>query len=490
MIIEFTPLGAGQEIGRSCFVLTYKSDGEEISIMLDAGAHISNEIERFPDLSRLNGKKISALLLSHFHLDHAGAVPKLFEIYSDEVCIDSDTLLISTMPTKFMTSSILQEFTTGSSSAYLPVHIERALKRVRIIGLNETIEIFPGFFVTTKYSGHVLGGVMFKIQYKNSTIIYTGDYSLASDGLVGPAEYNTSDNFFDPPVDIVISESTYATTVRDCPKKRALKFCESIQEIVDSKGIVLIPAFSMGRAQELAMLIKQGVVLGKCKFYSSAVQSHKNFAFCELFKSWWAETCQHEKLPDLEIIDSIEDHVVDRPAIVFCAPSMLEGGKSLQFFEEIADDPNALVLLTGYCFKGTVGNKLILLHSNKAKNRKIQLPNKESLSVKCGIEYIPFTGHTDKVGIMELVRNFKPNHCILVHGMKDRMFKLAEELGKDGDIECHVPSNFETLKFEVQEEIEYDLADGNVLEDIIDDPERWKDDSIVVDVMKNGLVIS
>jgi len=110
------------------------------------------------------------------------------------------------------------------------------------MGLFETIEI-NGIKVTSYYAGHVLGACMFHVEYAGLSVVYTGDYNSYADRHLGAASApRLSPN-------LLITETTYATTIRDTKRDRERTMLQLITETVDKGGKVLIPVFALGRAQ-------------------------------------------------------------------------------------------------------------------------------------------------------------------------------------------------------------------------------------------------
>lgn len=120
--------------------------------------------------------------------------------------------------------------------------------KVKSIGLFETIEV-NGMKVTSYYAGHVLGACMFHVEYAGLSVLYTGDYNSYADRHLGAASApRLSPN-------LLITETTYATTIRDTKRDRERTMLHLITETIERGGKVLIPVFALGRAQELSVLL-------------------------------------------------------------------------------------------------------------------------------------------------------------------------------------------------------------------------------------------
>jgi integrator complex subunit 11 len=123
------------------------------------------------------------------------------------------------------------------------------------VNLNQTIEVGDGLSVTAYYAGHVLGAAMFHIKTANgATVLYTGDYNMTPDRHLGSASIPASSQPLRP--DLFITETTYATTIRDSKRCRERDFLKRVHKCVEGGGKVLIPVFALGRAQELCILLE------------------------------------------------------------------------------------------------------------------------------------------------------------------------------------------------------------------------------------------
>ena len=352
MKISFTALGAGQEVGRSCFILTFEvSEGRKINVMLDAGAHVKASEERFPDVSRIP-KDLHAVVVTHYHLDHAGALPWLKEIAgalsSDPTTPTTPLQVFMTAPTRLLGALVLQDF-AATEGGYAAVHIERAFRDVTVLGLNERkcVDIAgEKLYITSFYAGHVLGGVMVLREVRGVGVVYTGDYSAVADGLMDGAEVP---QHLLPVhgVDLVISESTFATSVREDVNKRRAKLVKAVESCVARQGTVLVPALSVGRVQELACLMMSSALVrsSNTRFYTTSSISSKAFRFFPLFQAGWWSTSSPWSLPEhVQLVDKLSE--VQSPAVVFSGPATLEAGKSLDLFGDLLGDEKNLVLLT------------------------------------------------------------------------------------------------------------------------------------------------
>ena len=252
MNVTIFPLGAGQQVGRSCIFLKYPQGP---SVLLDIGLHMGRKnAQQWPNLDLLLkkyntediNKIIDIVLISHFHLDHCGALPLLIIKYNYR------GIVLTSHPSRCIIPYMLFDFQKVSKNnkyKYRPNQIWQCVKSLKSIDLRESF-VHKNMRVTAFYAGHVLGAVMFCVEFKGVKVVYTGDFSSVADRHLKGAQID--------PIrpQILISESTYGIINRMWKKSREIMFMKNIEKTFKRGGKVLIPVFSLGRAQEMFALIE------------------------------------------------------------------------------------------------------------------------------------------------------------------------------------------------------------------------------------------
>ena len=252
--MEVLTLGAGQDVGRSCVVVTL---GDK-RIMFDCGMHMGYRDERrFPNFDKLAPEGgsltgvIDAVVISHFHLDHCGALPHFAERYA------YDGPIYMTAPTAAICPVLLEDYRhlmtdrRGELNFYSSEDIAACMRKVVPVALNERVHVVDGLYLCPHYAGHVLGAAMFHAENHGMSVLYTGDFNTTPDRHLGPARLPRA---LRP--DLLITESTYANAVREPKRSREREFLMQVHDTVAAGGKVLIPVFSLGRAQELLLLLE------------------------------------------------------------------------------------------------------------------------------------------------------------------------------------------------------------------------------------------
>lgn len=334
--IKIVPLGAGQDVGRSCVLVSLGNK----NIMFDCGVHMGfQDLRKFPDFTyickNLKGdgqaaleRYIDCVLITHFHLDHCGGLPYFTEIIgyngpiymtyptkaiapvllNDFVKIASDrtpttqmtggTSLSGTeIPSSgMMTTTMTMDSTVNAESSsirsssssinypdmYSFDDVTKCMRKVTGVQIHQTVQVDRDFTITAYYAGHVLGAAMFLVRVGDRSVLYTGDYNMTPDRHLGAAWVD----HLCP--DVLITESTYATTIRDSKRARERDFLKKVHDCVAQGGKVLIPTFALGRAQELCILLEtywERMNLKIPVYFSAGLTSKANY-FYKLFINW------------------------------------------------------------------------------------------------------------------------------------------------------------------------------------------------------------
>lgn len=299
-----------------------------------------------------------------------------------------------------------------------------------------------------------VGAAMFWIRVGNQSVVYTGDYNMTPDRHLGAAWIDKCRP------DLLITESTYATTIRDSKRCRERDFLKKVHECVDRGGKVLIPVFALGRAQELCILLETYWERMNLKFpvYFAVGLTEKANNYYKMFITWTNQkirkTFVQRNMFDFKHIKPFDRAYIDNPGamVVFATPGMLHAGLSLQIFKKWAPNENNMVIMPGFCVQGTVGHKIL----NGAK--KIEFENRQIVEVKMSVEYMSFSAHADAKGIMQLIQYCEPRNVMLVHGEAAKMEFLKDKIKQEFHIDCFNPCNGETCTITTPVKIPIDVS--------------------------------
>jgi len=443
MSIEVIPLGAGQEVGRSCVIV--KMAGR--TLMFDCGMHMGyDDQRRFPDFSYIADDSdytshVDCVFITHFHLDHCGALPYFTEMkgYRGPILASGPTLAILPLMLEDFRKVCVEN--KGEQNFFTSEMIKECCGKVTTVELHQTLTVCEDIKVTAYYAGHVLGAVMFYVECRGHSVVYTGDYNVCADRHLRGAWIER----LDP--NLIISESTYATKYRELKMKREKMFLKKVIQTIDQGGKVLIPVFALGRAQELCILLDtywERARLDVPIYFAGALTGKAN-QFYKTFINWCNENVQRSFLKRnmfdfRHIIPYTRGVEKNRESMVLLAtPGMLHGGLSLGVFKEWCEDNKNTCIIPGYCVPGTIGHTLL-----KSKKEVVNIDGKD-YNVRCEVTSMSFSAHTDNRGIMQVLKWVNPENVVLVHGEYKRMVGLSQEVQEKLGVPCYTPSNHQNL---------------------------------------------
>jgi len=407
--------GGCKEVGRSGLLV----NGE---ILLDYGIKVG-DIPEYP----LNDMEPKTVLVSHGHLDHCGAVPNLM-YQNPEVYM--------TPPTAEFTNLLgrdtlkLAKTTLSGVSPFDPEDLHQLGHRTRTIDYGNTFKINE-YSVCFYNTGHIPGasGIHLESEHGES-LFYTGDFSLKETRLVhGAAEF--------PEADTLVLESTYFEEDHIPRKETEEKFIESVQDTLEKGGTALIPAFAIGRTQEVLMLLD-----------AHGITAYVDGMGLDVYKilKKYPEYLRNPELLDrafkrvISVKVQQRDLVLKKPSVIVTTAGMLDGGPALYYLSRLYKDPKSKILLTDYQVEGTNG-RLALEH-------RIIETKGDVLTLKPKIEQYDFSAHSGDSELKKLVKDFCKKDTIRVfvmHGDKTEVFSqwISEEIGVDS----YAPSNGESFTF-------------------------------------------
>lgn len=477
--MEVLTLGSGQEVGRSCIIVTI----ENKTIMLDCGLHIGyTDSRRFPDFECLSksgnfDKLIDCIIISHFHLDHTGALPYLTEI------LGYNGPIYMTHPTKAVLPILLEDcqrilaMRNKKDRNYTIDDIKNCMDKVIAININETVQISEGFYITPYYAGHVIGAAMFHVKVGKTSLVYTGDYSTTPDQHLATASIDA----LYP--DLMITESTYGSIIRDCRKSREREFLKSIHQCLDRSGKVLIPIAALGRAQEICLIVDSYWNRLGLKFpiYFAGGLTEKANEIYKRFINYTndqvRERIHHRNAFEFKSIKPYFNGCeADGPCVIFSSPGMLSSGHSLRIFTKLCSDKRNLVILPGYSVRGTLGDRIL----NGSRKERIQ---GMELEIDIEVKNIAFSAHADTLGIMKIINECKPKNLMLVHGEKIRMKALRNKIIQEYRIPVFMPANGTLLKFRNCQSIPLQI-DKEVFKNFIDKKESEQQICLIAKIEK------
>ena len=445
------PLGAGNDVGRSCILVTINNKRILLDCGIHAGHHDSRKYPDFKLLGRNYANCVDCLIISHFHLDHCGSLPYFTEVlgYNGPIYMSAPTKAIC----RILLNDCRKFFNDKKGKYnYTEDMVEKCLSRVQILNLNQVIHVDKDITIKSFYAGHVLGAIMTLIKVDNVKVVYTGDFNMTSDRHLGQAQIERVNP------DVLITESTYGMYTRPPRATREQSFLSKVHTCVLQGGKVLIPTFAVGKAQELAVMLdtywdQHGL---KAPIFFSGEIMEKANEYYKLFLNWTNMNLDapnyknpfsftHVSKFNVSYVDSSDS------CVVFATPGMLTAGFSSRLFERWATDPKNLLILPGYCVNGTTG--WYLLNGERNVRHRGQ-----QINVKMQVENLSYSAHSDARGIMELVQQCGALNVVLVHGSKTNMDGLKKRIVKELKIPCYAPATGVTVSIKCDKKLNISLG--------------------------------
>jgi putative mRNA 3-end processing factor len=401
-------LGGAREVGR--IGITVKS--EKSKVVLDYGVMLDHE-PGFP--MHVPPKEVDAIILTHSHLDHSGAIPMFY--INDKKPLYTNRLNLE------LTQILIQDF-IHLSGYYLPfeyLELDAMMHNNRHsdFGVEEAIDDMK---VKLFDAGHTPGSAQVLIETDGKKILYTGDYNMEDSKLLKGATMDYGD------LDAVVTESTYASEDHTPRPELERSFVEAATEVVERGGTVLVPAFGVGRAQEIACVLTANhfeypVVLdGMAREASRIIMNYKEFLRDpRLFMN---------AIHSLDWVDGWRDRrrASKDPGVIISPAGMLKGGPSQFYVSKIGKKAGNAIFLVSYQIPGTPGKQLL--------DKGITMIDGKVSKVKAQYRHFDFSSHCGASQLKEGLRRLggKPK-VFVVHGAEGNCELLANwaktELGLD-----------------------------------------------------------
>ena len=452
--MNFLPLGGANEVGASSTII--EIDGYRI--LVDAGIRMNcgqdSQAPEFPEFH--NDPLPHAVLLTHAHTDHTGALPVLRDLWCEGV------KLYWTPATKAISRVLLEDSANRMQREqekeekpplYTREDLEDFLHCMQTeVPWCESVPICGNIKATWIPAGHILGAAMIYIQGERESILMTGDVSataqLTIPGMAKKLPYQP---------DVMVMEATYGNRQHKVSREQeSERLAADVAKTIAAGGKVLIPAFAVGRSQEVILILKRAMEHKQIPEFpvhvDGMVQAVNDvyLRFCnELSPFLHRKAKRDENIFYSEVIKPVRKNVNRDsvsswdPCCIVASSGMLNGGRSNGYAQYLAKDPKNLIAITGYQAKGNAGRDLWgWVKAGSPSDWMWHLKDQEPMRVKCKVEKYSLSAHADSQELLELVERVQPCKLFLVHGdpeARGELFKSACE--KFPHIDVKLPEN-------------------------------------------------
>ena len=415
-------LGAAQEVGRSGFLV----DCDGTNLLLDYGVLFGKRGSPPQYPLHVKPKDIDSIIITHAHLDHSGNVPSMF--------VSGNTNVYATPPTIELSKLLIEDMLKIERNAHpfdLP-EVNNMLKNTKELGYKEKIKRGDAVF-EFRESGHVIGGASVILESNNKKLFYTGDIHVKGSRMLREADLDIGE------IDCLITESTYSQSEQTPREESEQGLIEFANDVMDRKGTLFIPSFSVERSQEIACVLKSANFKHKIIMDGMALKVNEI-----MFRH--PEYLRDSKVFTDAINESVAiyDHkerkkALEEPCVVISPAGMLVGGNAVFYLQHLSFDKRNGIALVSYQGDGTPGKKL--LETGKVSTRG------KDMKVEAEVRQFQFSGHSDRKELFDMMKKIKGNPKVLtVHGDNESCTKFAEEIHEQFGFEAHSPTIDELIE--------------------------------------------
>jgi len=391
-------LGGVGEVGRSAVLVNDR-------LLLDFGLKTGN-----PPQFSVGSPEPEAVVVSHGHLDHAGNVPSLLSG-------DARPPIHWTPPTRELALTLARDTLKLHGGSYNCPFTETDVKRVTQVsethGYRESFTA-AGHEVAFFDAGHIPGSAHVLVDDGDTRLLYTGDFHTGNQRLVAGTTAR-------PEADVVLCESTYSDVSHDPRSDVEDRFVESVRTTLWEGGTVVVPAFAIGRTQEMLLLCEAYdipcYVDGMGTDVTRMLQGHPEFV---RDADALSRATSHARFVTGR--DGQRRRIAEQNAAIVTTSGMLSGGPAMTYIPEIRANPTNKIAMTGYQVEGTPGRDLLETGSAEIDGRV--------MPVSAQVEQYDFSAHADREGLLAFLDSYADTDMLINHG--DRCGDFAAELRADG----------------------------------------------------------
>jgi len=450
--VRVTMLGCCREVGRAAFLLTTP----ESRVLIDCGEKPDNSANNapylyVPEIHPLS--QLDAVVLTHAHLDHCALVPLLFKY-------GYDGPVYSTPPTRDLSAMLQLDYLDVVSKEdrkipYSSGEVKSYIKHSITLNYGSVTDIAPDIKLTFHNAGHILGSAIahFHVGDGLYNIAFTGDFNYSKSRLFNPAT-----NQF-PRLEALFMESTYggSNDIQPARSDAEEKLYDTVNTVLLRGGKVIIPAFSVGRSQEVMLALEEGIrkekipttkifLDGMIREATAIHTTYPEYLNSDLRNQIFKEGLNPFLASCFVPVDSadVRDRVINGdPSVIITTSGMLNGGPVMEYLSELAADERNALVFVGYQAEGTLGRRI------QKGWREVPVGRRETIVINLEIVTIDgFSGHSDRRQLINYVGHVqpKPEKIFTIHGDENNTIDLASSLYKRYHIETHSPMNLETYR--------------------------------------------
>ena len=437
------------------------------SILLDCGIYQGKRSESYDRNVNLlfDANKVDIMVLSHAHIDHSGNIPNLVKsgFRGDIFCTHAtrdlcaimllDSGKIQESDIKYVNKKRARKGQPPLDPIYTQEDAQAAMKYFIGCGYNHPRQIMPGVYLTFVDAGHILGSAMVILDIEDQEtreskrLVFSGDIGRPNRPIL-------RDPSFIDETDILLIESTYGNREHAIDAISDNELRDVINNAIEKGGKVIVPAFAVGRTQELVYrmhrLIHEDEIPYDLPIFidsplainaTAVYQTHPEAYDKELeqFLSLDAEHDDAFGFGRVKYTRTVEEskaiNELEGPAVIISASGMAEAGRILHHLKNNVEDPRNTVLIVGWTAPHTLGRRLA---EKKPEVKIFGAPYRLNANVAT---INGFSAHADHSELIEWIEHFnkRPKHTYIVHGDEQVSLDFAQDLRRRGFADVNVP---------------------------------------------------
>ena len=441
-------------------------------ILLDCGLYQGRRKEAFEKNRHLpfDAATIDYVILSHAHIDHSGNLPQLVRqgfrgrVFARQATVElcdvmlRDSCFLQKRDLEYVNKRRRREGKHLFEPLYDERDVDMLMQLFTPLHLHSPREIAPGITLEFFNAGHILGSALVQLDIKsdsgrNHRLLFSGDLGQPNQPILRHFEYPSG-------ADILLIESTYADRMHPPADDVEAKLEELLKYVDRRNSKLLIPAFSVGRTQQIVYylnrLAKKGKVPSEIKVYIDSPLSQKatkiyashREVYNEEARSMIAAGQDPLTYPGMVFIGSPEESMAlndaSGPMVIIAASGMCEGGRVVHHLKNCVQNPDNVVLIVGYQAENTLGRRVV------EKRTPLKILGEE-VELNARVEVInALSAHADCNGLAAWLDEIKDNvrYAFAVHGEIDKVSAMVELLGKHGIANAVAPEPGQTYKID------------------------------------------
>ncbi len=428
--------GAAGEVTGSCT----KIDVDSATLLIDCGLFQGGRYVEEKNYSPFpfQAHDIDAVILTHAHLDHCGRLPKLInqgfqgKIYATDATRDLTALIL------LDAAGIMGD--EARRHDHVPLYIEedviQTMERFHPLPYDVEVTIAPKVTVKLHNAGHVLGSSFIELKAEGKSLIFSGDIGNYPVPLLPKPEDL-------PQANAMIMESTYGDRAHSDFGEGVAIIEQAIRDTVKDKGVLLIPAFSLERTQELLTVIDESLAAHKVPEMSAYLDGPLGIKINKVYEKYhdyFNESIHNQEhketdhsvlnFPHLTITQTPDQskmiNDVSPPKMIIAGSGMMQGGRILHHLKHYLPFENTRVMIVGHQVDGSLGRKLL-------DGERSVMIHDEKIEVNATvIATHAFSSHMDKDQLITWIKTMEkpPKALFLNHGDADARATLAGHISQ------------------------------------------------------------